>query len=135
MVTVLWIEDERYNNQALEKMLNRRGINLIKAGSKREAIDKLSLKFDLILLDIILPEDTGRDTLKDTKEPSDDLVGLSILRMLTREKYSGPIFVYTIINDLEVRNEIESYGVHYYKGNTKLKDLCDDIVMAIMDNE
>ena len=144
MVTVLWIEDEIYNIQALKKMFNIRGINLIKARSESEAFEKLRLKFDLILLDIILPQNTDdsleisqeflkytEDSPKDSSEQLIDFVGLSILKKLYKENCKVPIFVYTIVNDLNVKKEIENNGGrYYYKGSTRLAVLCDDIIKA-----
>jgi len=132
MVTILWIEDETYHLQALPKLLAMRRIDTIKARTKSEAIEALknNSEYDLVLLDIILPQDT-RDILQDNTEPFDDLVGLSILRKLMHENYSVPIFVFSIVNDHDVINEIENYGVrYYYKGSTKLTDLCNDIITA-----
>ena len=131
MVTVLWIEDEIHNLEALKKMLARRGINIIKARSKSEALEKLSLKFDLILLDVILPQYSVPQSLsaQNKQEPYEDLVGLGILRTLVTKNYSVPIFVFTIVNAIEVRKEIEDYGIpYYYKGSTRLSNLCDDII-------
>jgi CheY-like chemotaxis protein len=138
LTTILWIEDEIHNMLALDKMLNKRGINIVKARSKSEAIEKLSSSFDLILLDLILPlgiQDPLLNTYKpDICEPYENLAGLSILRMLRKESCSVPIFVFTIVNDVEIRNEIEKHKVsYYYKGTTKITTLCDHIVKAIED--
>ena len=133
VTTILWIEDEIYNNQALEKLLNKRGINIVKARSKSEAVNKFSTRFDLILLDLILPQYTQNPFI-DTNELYENFTGLSLLRMLVKENYSVPIFVFTIVNDVEIRNEIEKHGAnYYYKGNTKLTTLCDDIIKATED--
>jgi len=71
-VNILVIEDEPDIRRNLEYNLGREGFNASPAGSLDEAYKKLnSKKFDLILLDLMLPDGSGLDLCKKIKSNSE----------------------------------------------------------------
>ena len=71
-VNILVIEDEPDIRRNLEYNLGREGFNASPAGSLDEAYEKLnSKKFDLILLDLMLPDGSGLDLCKKIKSNSE----------------------------------------------------------------
>ena len=70
-VNILVIEDEPDIRRNLEYNLGREGFNTSSVGSLDEANEKLkSKKFDLILLDLMLPDGSGLDLCKKIKSNS-----------------------------------------------------------------
>lgn len=71
-VNILVIEDEPDIRRNLEYNLGREGFNASSVGSLDEANEKLkSKKFDLILLDLMLPDGSGLDLCKKIKSNSE----------------------------------------------------------------
>ena len=71
-VNILVIEDEPDIRKNLEYNLGREGFNASSVGSLDEAGEKLkSKKFDLILLDLMLPDGSGLDLCKKIKSNSE----------------------------------------------------------------
>ena len=71
-VKILIIEDEPDIRRNLEYNLGREGFNASSVGSLDEAGEKLkSKKFDLILLDLMLPDGSGLDLCKKIKSNSE----------------------------------------------------------------
>ena len=71
-VKILVIEDEPDIRRNLEYNLGREGFNASSVGSLDEADEKLkSTKFDLILLDLMLPDGSGLDLCKKIKSNSE----------------------------------------------------------------
>ena len=71
-VKILVIEDEPDIRRNLEYNLGREGFNASSVGSLDEAGEKLkSKKFDLILLDLMLPDGSGLDLCKKIKSNSE----------------------------------------------------------------
>ena len=71
-VYILVIEDEPDIRKNLEYNLGREGFNASSVGSLDEANEKLkSKKFDLILLDLMLPDGSGLDLCKKIKSNSE----------------------------------------------------------------
>ena len=71
-VKILVIEDEPDIRRNLEYNLGREGFNTSSVGSLDEANDKLkSKKFDLILLDLMLPDGSGLELCKKIKSNSE----------------------------------------------------------------
>lgn len=72
MYNVLLVEDELPLRRILTLNLARRGYTVAEAGSvadAREAIEASGFSFDLILLDINLPDQTGWDLLRYLEAP------------------------------------------------------------------
>ena len=71
-VNILVIEDEPDIRRNLEYNLGREGFNASSVGSLDEANERLkSKKFDLILLDLMLPDGSGLDLCKKIKSNSE----------------------------------------------------------------
>ena len=71
-VNILVIEDEPDIRRNLEYNLGREGFKASSVGSLDEANEKLkSIKFDLILLDLMLPDGSGLDLCKKIKSNSE----------------------------------------------------------------
>ena len=71
-VNILVIEDEPDIRKNLEYNLGREGFNTSSSGSLDEANEKLkSKKFDLIILDLMLPDGSGLDLCKKIKSNSE----------------------------------------------------------------
>ena len=71
-VNILVIEDEPDIRKNLEYNLGREGFKASSVGSLNEANEKLkSKKFDLILLDLMLPDGSGLDLCKKIKSKSE----------------------------------------------------------------
>ena len=71
-ISILVIEDEPDIRRNLEYNLGREGFNASSVGSLDEANEKLkSKKFDLIILDLMLPDGSGLDLCKKIKSNSE----------------------------------------------------------------
>ena len=123
MAKILWIEDEFNTLNALMILLKEKGVEVVKAKSKKEALEKLDLKYDLIILDLILPQELPEDF--------EHFAGLSILRHIMN-KIKTPIVVYSIVKEPEIEKELEIYGIpFYYKGNTNIVEFRDKIINLV----
>ena len=62
---VLIVEDDRVNQQVIQSILAKTGLNLSIAGDGKEAIEKATAnRYDLILMDIQMPELSGIEAVK-----------------------------------------------------------------------
>ena len=63
---VLVVDDDVRNIFALSSVLERRGMNVLTAGTGREAIAKLESTLDvaIVLMDIMMPEMDGYETMR-----------------------------------------------------------------------
>ena len=123
MAKILWIEDEFNAVGALMILLREKGVEVVKARSKKEAFKKLDLKYDLIILDLILPQELPEDF--------EHFVGLSILRHI-KNRVQTPIVVYSIVKEPEIANELELYKIpFYYKGDTDIVEFRDEIMNLV----
>jgi DNA-binding response OmpR family regulator len=65
MKRILVVDDERNLLRLYEKELREEGYEVLTAGSGREALDCLGgIAFDLVILDIRMPEMDGMETLR-----------------------------------------------------------------------
>jgi DNA-binding NtrC family response regulator len=72
--TVLVIDDEEIIREALEALLTMEGYRVATAGSGQEGLDALaSRSFDVVLLDLMLPDRNGLEVLEDIHRLDDDL--------------------------------------------------------------
>ena len=62
--TILVVDDDVRNIFALTAALENNGAKIISARNGKEAIDKLSLETDLVLMDIMMPEMDGYEAMK-----------------------------------------------------------------------
>jgi len=68
---ILAVDDNRMNRLKLVRMLEKEGYDVSQAEGGREALTMLrSNAFDLVLLDIVMPEIDGFEVLKQMKEDS-----------------------------------------------------------------
>jgi DNA-binding response OmpR family regulator len=69
--SILLVDDNEMNRDMLCRRLERQGCKITEAENGRQAIELLqSHKFDLILLDVVMPEMSGPETLKAIKANS-----------------------------------------------------------------
>lgn len=67
-LNILLVEDHKATNDALSKMLTRRGHHVISVGSVRDALASIHrAKFELIISDIGLPDGDGWNLLKELR--------------------------------------------------------------------
>ena len=72
VATILVIDDEESIRFTFERFLSAEGYRVLTAGSYREALERIEIDgIDLIFADIILPDGTGVDLLKEiqTRKP------------------------------------------------------------------
>lgn len=68
MTTALVVEDSSTDKEIITSFLQRIGISFIVAQSAEEAFDKVkNNQFDLIILDVILPDRSGYEICRDLK--------------------------------------------------------------------
>ena len=70
---ILLVDDDRGTTDTLAMLFETRGYDVTIANSGNEALQKVSSTFDLVLLDIVLPDIDGFEvcrSLKDDKETS-----------------------------------------------------------------
>src|SRR3989344_3373135 len=96
---VLIIEDERPLAHALELKLSHEGYETTIAGNGKEGCEKaVAEKFDLILLDLILPE----------------MDGFAVLQELHAKKIKTPVIVLSNLGQDEDRKKAKELGVVDY---------------------
>jgi two-component system, OmpR family, response regulator len=73
-IKVLLVDDEPHFVKLLAERLEGRGCNVETAGGGSEAIDKVKGEpYDAIILDLLMPEMDGLETLKQLREINPDL--------------------------------------------------------------
>jgi len=73
-IKVLLVDDEPHFIKMLAERLEGRGFNVETAGGGSEAIDKVKGEpYDAIILDLLMPDMDGLETLKQLKEVNPDL--------------------------------------------------------------
>jgi DNA-binding response OmpR family regulator len=96
---ILIAEDELPLSKALQLKLSKQGYNVVPAYDGQEAFDKLSKeKFDLLLLDLVMPKKDGFELLKD----------------LQANKIKVPVIVTSNLGQEEDVNKTKQYGVKGY---------------------
>lgn len=82
--SLLVVDDEELNREGLARHLQRHGYSVTVAASGREAIELLGRhRFDLVLLDIMMPGMTGLEVLKRLRRV-DSLIDLPIIMVTAR---------------------------------------------------
>jgi len=97
--SILSVDDEAMNNKIIAHIMKDEPMyEVVSAGGGREALALLSERaFDLILLDVKMPEMDGLETLK-----------------LIREKSDVPVVLMTSDKTLDISTEFEEYGCDDY---------------------
>lgn len=110
---ILTVDDEPMNHKLLAHIMREEPMyRLVAAGSGREALDLLEQqKFDLILLDVMMPELDGLETLR-----------------LIREKYETPVVLMTSNRTLEISAEFSALGCDDYITKPFLPLLIKEVV-------
>ncbi|TSC80544.1 MAG: sensory transduction protein [Candidatus Peregrinibacteria bacterium Gr01-1014_25] len=107
---ILIIEDERPLAHALELKLTHEGHETVVASTGQIGFEQgLSGKFDLILLDLILPE----------------MDGFTVLKELRAKKVKTPVIVLSNLGQEEDKHKAEDLGVAAYlvKSNAPLAEI------------
>jgi len=69
---ILLVEDDRAITDSLKEFLSSEGLEVFSAGSQKEALEALEgAEFDMILLDLTLPDGSGYSICHKVKEESD----------------------------------------------------------------
>jgi len=98
---LLLVDDQELNRDVLGHRLTKSGYQLSSATNGQEALDALKEeKFDLILLDIMMPDISGIDVLKEIRKEG--------------KNKSTPVIMTTAMDDIEVVNECMKAGADDY---------------------
>jgi len=82
---ILLVEDDQFIRELFEAFLQTDGYTIITAENGNEAVEKFKLEiFDLVLLDILLPEKDGISVLGDIKKIN-PVVPVAMLTNLSQE--------------------------------------------------
>ena len=110
---VLTVDDEAINNKIITHIMSdESGYEVVSAGSGKEALNILENQaFDLILLDVKMPEMDGMETLK-----------------LIREKYQTPVVLMTSDKTLDLSTGFSQYGCDDYITKPFLPLLVKEVV-------
>ena len=73
MAKIMVVDDEEKNLEMLDDFLVSRGYEVITASGGKEALEKMSEKPDLVLLDIMMPDIQGLNVLERMKEIEPDI--------------------------------------------------------------
>jgi len=106
--TILWIEDDYRQLIDLIKPMQNAGYIFDFAIDEKEALDKLQNRiYDLIILDIIIPEDVNSEILEHSL-----FIGLRLAKKIIREKkITVPILVCSVVNDQRIIEELNELGI------------------------
>jgi len=89
---ILLVDDDRSITDMLTILFETRGYNVTVANSGKEALQKVSSSTDLVLLDIVLPDQEGFQIcrkLKENEETSDVCIIILTAKMLTQDIVEG----------------------------------------------
>ena len=114
MSTILLVEDDKLLGRTLSQYLEKSGFDVFWAMDSIQVYEALEAKlFDLILLDIMLPEVSGLEILQKIKQMP--------------EKRAIPIVMLTNLSDSETMNASISFGAIDYivKSNIEFDTLSD----------
>lgn len=86
MSTLLLVDDEHANRDALSRRLVRQGYEVTSAASGKEALEVLQQQnFDLVLLDVMMPEMDGLEVLSAIRE-SRPMTELPVIMVTARNQ-------------------------------------------------
>ncbi len=110
---ILTVDDEAMNNKIIKHIMSDEPMyEVVSAVSGREALEILKTQaFDLILLDVMMPEMDGLETLK-----------------LIRKDYNTPVVIMTSDKSLDISVEFSKYGCDDYITKPFLPLLVKEIV-------
>lgn len=105
MARILVVEDEAPLRRIIVLNLVRRGHTVIEAenvATAQEALLAFAFQFDLLLLDLNLPDHTGWDVLRSLERPPDDL-------RASQNEHSRPPAVIVITAGHPARSRVEEF--------------------------
>lgn len=132
MAKILFIEDEDFLIRAFVDTLVDNGHNVTLARNGEKAIRYLNDRdsnFDLIILDIMLPQGEVEDSPLISENIGDYQRGVEILRQL-REKMKDetPVIVLSAVGADEVKNRVLKLGVkRYFTKPVSLSRFMDEV--------
>ena len=99
---ILLIEDDAFVRDLYKTVLEKAGYFIVTASDGEEAI-KVSAdgKYDLVLLDIMLPKLTGIEVLKEFKQSNADIK-------------NSPVYLLTNLGEENIANEAKRLGANGY---------------------
>lgn len=84
---VLLVDDEQDFLDIMSERMRSRGMEVVTASSAKEALEKIETElFDAIILDFMMPEMNGLETIKAIKEKKDELQVILLSGQATLEK-------------------------------------------------
>ncbi len=108
---ILYIEDEPYSMEYRIKMLKDKGYNVEIAEEVDSALKKLKQKYDLILLDIMMPS----GNLPENEVKGGYETGVALIKKIKESTNKNtPILVITANPSSQLRTKIEKIGVASY---------------------
>lgn len=114
MKKILFVEDEAFLLQSFIYALEDRHHKIEIAKDGEEALEKLkngSNRYDLIILDIMLPRGNGHAKKFVGEGIKTREMGLEVLRQLRAEDKSVPVIVLTAVSDEDMRMKIIELGL------------------------
>ncbi len=111
---ILIVEDEKPIRQALELKLSKAGFSITPVSNGKDAISKVSKqKFDLILLDLMMPE----------------MNGYEVLAQLKNLNIKTPVIILSNLGQEEDIKKAKEYGAEDYciKSNTPISSIVDKV--------
>jgi two-component system response regulator ResD len=80
---ILIVDDEKEMRQLLKVCIKPLGYELSEASNGKEALDRIKhQQFDLVVLDIMMPEISGYEVLKEIREEMEEMVPIILLTAL-----------------------------------------------------
>ncbi|MFT5387797.1 MAG: two-component system response regulator (stage 0 sporulation protein F) [Lysobacterales bacterium] len=115
MAKLLIVDDEDDIREFAKSFFTKRSIDVVTASGGAEALRMVNVeKPDLILLDITM----------------EDMTGIEVLRKLRADKNDVKVIMVTGVEDLEVVNEANSWGVKGYVHKPLALDELEKVVMG-----
>jgi len=113
--SILIIDDEEIIREALEALLAMEGFHAVSAATAAEGLDRIADRsFDVVLLDLMLPDRNGLDVLDDIRKFDDEL----------------PVVMVTAFGTIESAIAATKQGAYHYL----TKPFKNDEVLAILRN-
>lgn len=107
-------DDEKAINHALELKLGHENFSVVTASNGNQCLEAMGKdKFDLVLLDLVLPEKDGFEVLEELKKRGNKV----------------PIIIISNLGQEEDIQRVHSLGVSYYliKSNTPLVEIVEKV--------
>ena len=115
---ILIVDDNELNLKVAQTMLKHYGYNLTTCQSGRDCIAKvIENKYDLILMDEMMPGLSGCDTLKNLQDI---------------EGFTAPVILVTAASKDEVASKITTYGFADYLSKPLNKELLNDTILKYL---